>query len=64
MRSGSKVDEEVWSGLYDVVERMSPNTTIGAHLVREIEIYKNAQGDLFSRDICKINRTLLMPGKP
>ena len=58
-----KADEEVWSGLYDIVERMTPDARVGAMIVREIELYKKAQGDLFARDLCKKNRTELMPGK-
>ena len=58
-----KADEEVWSGLYDIVERMTPDARVGAMIVREIELYKKAQGNLFARELCKKNRTALMPGK-
>lgn len=58
-----KVDDEVWSGLYDVVERMSPDSRIGTIVVHEIEMFKKAQGDLFVLELCKKNRTELMPGK-
>ena len=58
-----KVDNEVWSGLYDVVERMSPNSRVGTIVVREIELFKKAQGDLFAQELCKKNRTESMPGK-
>ena len=58
-----KADEEVLSGLYDVIERMSIDVTIGIVIVHEIEMYKKALGDLFSRDLCKKNRTELMPSK-
>ena len=47
----------VWSGLYDVVERMSPDSTIGTIVVRKIELFKKAQGDLFARVLSKKNRT-------
>ena len=53
----------MWSGLYDIVERMTPDARVGAMIVREIELYKKAQGNLFARDLCKKNRTELMPGK-
>ena len=58
-----KADEEVLSGLYDVIERMSPDATVGTIIVLEIEMYKKVLGDLFSRDLCKKNRTELMPRK-
>jgi hypothetical protein len=58
-----KADDEVWSGLYDVVERMSSNSAVSTDIVREIELFKKAQGDLFARELCKKNRTALMPGK-
>ena len=51
------------SGLYDVIERMSPDATIGIVVVREIEMYKKALGDLFSQDLCKKNQTELMPSE-
>ena len=50
-----KADEEVLSGLYDVIERMSPDAIVGTVIFREIEMYKKALGDLFSRDLCKEN---------
>lgn len=58
-----KADGEVWSGLYDVIERMSLDDAISTSTVREVEMYTKAQGDLFAREICKKNRTALMPGK-
>ena len=58
-----KADDEVWSGLYDVVERMSPDSAVSTDIVHEIELFKKAQGDLFARELCKKNRTALMPGK-
>ena len=58
-----KADEEVLSGLYDVIERMSPDAIVGTVIVCEIEMYKKALGDLFSQDLCKKNQTELMPGK-
>ena len=51
------------SGLYDVIERMSPNAIVGIVIVHEIEMYKKALGDLYSQDLCKKNRTNLMPSK-
>jgi len=48
-----KADDEVWSGLYDVVERMSSNSAVSTDIVREIELFKKAQGDLFARELCK-----------
>ena len=53
----------MWSGLYDVVERMSPDSAVSTDIVHEIELFKKAQGDLFARELCKKNRTALMPGK-
>ncbi|XP_057873085.2 uncharacterized protein LOC131079198 [Cryptomeria japonica] len=59
-RPDFKANDEVLSGLYEVVERMSPDLLVGAHIVREVEMFRNAQGDFFSRDICKQNRTQMM----
>ena len=42
---------------------MSTDATVGIVIVREIEMYKKALGHLFSRDLCKKNRTKLMPSK-
>lgn len=58
-----KADEEVLSGVYDVIERMSSDASVGTVIVCEIEMYKRALGDLFSRDLSKKNRSELMPGK-
>lgn len=46
-----------------LIERMAPNATIETVVICEIEIYKKALRDLFSRDLCRKNRIALMPGK-
>ncbi|XP_059067045.1 uncharacterized protein LOC131062763 [Cryptomeria japonica] len=50
-----KADEEVLSGLYSVIERMSPGHS--SSIVQELEAFSNAEGEVFSRLLCKENRT-------
>ena len=58
-----KADDEVWSGLYNIVDRMSPDSRVGTIVVRETEVFKKAQGDLLARELCKKNRIELILGK-
>ena len=55
-----KADEEVLSGLYTVISKMSPNPT---DILLEMDAYNNASGAIFSSPICKESRTKLQPGK-
>ena len=55
-----KVDEEVLSGLYTMILKMSPNPT---DILLEMDAYNNASGTIFSSQICKEGRTKLQPGK-
>ena len=59
-RDDFKADEEVLSGLYTVISKMSPNST---DILLEMDAYNNASGAIFSSPICKEGRTKLQPGK-
>ena len=59
-RDDFKADEEVLSGLYTVISKMSPNPT---DILLEMDAYNNASGAIFSSQICKEGRTKLQPGK-
>ncbi|XP_057870338.2 uncharacterized protein LOC131076993 [Cryptomeria japonica] len=54
-RPDFKADEEVLSGLYSVIERMSPGHS--SSIVQDLEAFSNVEGEVFSRLFCKENRT-------
>ncbi|XP_059076669.1 uncharacterized protein LOC131875947 [Cryptomeria japonica] len=60
-RPDFKADEEVLSGLYSVIERMSPGHS--SNIVQELEAFSNAEGEVFSRMLCKENRTKMQPDR-
>ncbi|XP_057838522.2 uncharacterized protein LOC131048545 [Cryptomeria japonica] len=60
-RPDFKADEEVLSGLYSVIERMSPGHS--SNIVQELEAFSNAEGEVFSRMLCIENRTKMQPDR-
>ncbi|XP_057856282.2 uncharacterized protein LOC131065704 [Cryptomeria japonica] len=58
-----KVDVEVINGLYSIMEKMAPAGSTQTELIRELQLFSNAQGETFSCPIAKESRTTMMPGR-
>ncbi|XP_057856565.2 uncharacterized protein LOC131065967 isoform X2 [Cryptomeria japonica] len=56
-----RADAEVLDGLYSVMEKMAPVGCTQTDLMRELQLFSNAQGETFSRPIAKESRTTMMP---
>ncbi|XP_059078230.1 uncharacterized protein LOC131876770 [Cryptomeria japonica] len=56
-----RADAEVLDGLYLVMEKMAPVGCTQTDLMRELQLFSNAQGETFSHPIAKESRTTMMP---
>lgn len=60
-RPDFEADEEILNVFYSVIERMS--SCDSSTIIHEIETFSNAEGEVFSRQICKHNQTKMQPGR-
>ncbi|XP_059063142.1 uncharacterized protein LOC131039688 isoform X2 [Cryptomeria japonica] len=56
-----KADVEVLNGLYAIMEKMGPVGTSQIDLFRELQLFSDAQGEIFSCPVAKDGRTTMMP---
>ncbi|XP_057864530.2 uncharacterized protein LOC131072406 [Cryptomeria japonica] len=55
-----KANVEVLNGLYSIMEKMALAGSTQTKLIRELQLFSNAQGEIFSRPITKESRTTMM----
>ncbi|XP_057837206.1 uncharacterized protein LOC131047347 isoform X2 [Cryptomeria japonica] len=56
-----KADVKVLNGLYSIMEKMGLAGTTQIELIRELQLFSDAQGEIFSRPVAKDGRTTMMP---